>query len=63
MSLEDELKKLREKKTTYLINKKNLEKAFSEKKISEADFKKERKKLASQWVASKEEYYQKLKGE
>jgi len=63
MSLEEELKKLREKKTTYLVNKRKLEENFKEKKISEADFKKERKKLATEWIASKEEYYQKLKGE
>ena len=63
MSLEEELKKLREKKTTYLVNKRKLEENFKEKKISEADFKKERKKLATQWVASKDEYYEKLKGE
>lgn len=63
MSLEEELAELRKKKDLYLINKRKLEKAFSEKKISEEDFKKERKKLATQWVASKNEYYEKLKGE
>ena len=63
MSLEKELAELRKKKLAYLINKAVLEKKFKEKKISKADFKKERKKLSTQWVASKEEYYQKLKGE
>lgn len=58
---ENDLKKLREDKDAFLKKKKNLEKQYIERKISKAKFKKQRKQNSTEWIARKQEYYQKLK--
>ena len=60
MSLKEELKELRRQKGLFLKKKKNLEKQYIERKISKAKFKKQRKQNSTEWIARKQEYYQKL---